>query len=119
MVTAVQVRSGVAGITTSTYVIFGAIAAYSALHAISFGPITWLVLSEIFPAAIKGKAMGIATTVNRCTSFIAALTFLTMCDKLQWGGVLHSTLPSQSTVPVPLQRHSRPIVPRLRNHVSP
>jgi len=33
--------------------------------------------------------MGIATTVNRCTSFIAALTFLTMCDKMQWGGTFY------------------------------
>ena len=78
-----------AGVTPATYAIFGSIAAYSALHAISFGPITWLVLAEIFPAAVKGKAMGIATTVNRCTSFIAALTFLTMCDRLQWGGTFY------------------------------
>ena len=84
-----KVVSGLPGVTTSTYVVYGAIAAYSALHAISFGPITWLVLAEIFPAKIKGKAMGIATTVNRCTSYIAALTFLTMCDMMQWGGTFY------------------------------
>jgi hypothetical protein len=33
--------------------------------------------------------MGLATTANRCTSFISALTFLTMCDKLQWGGTFY------------------------------
>ena len=43
--------------------------------AISFSPITWLVLAEIFPAVVKGKAMSITAPVNRCTSFIAALTF--------------------------------------------
>jgi hypothetical protein len=85
----VKVASGVSGITPATYTIFGSIAAYSAFHAISFGPITWLVLAEIFPAAVKGKAMGIATTVNRCTSFIAALTFLSMCDRMQWGGTFY------------------------------
>jgi len=84
-----KVISGVGGVTPATYVTLGSIAAYSAFHAISFGPITWLVLSEIFPSAIKGKAMGISTTVNRCTSFVAALTFLTMCDKLQWGGTFY------------------------------
>ena len=84
-----KVKSGLGGVTSSTYVSLGAIAAFSAFHAISFGPITWLVLAEIFPAAVKGKAMGIATTVNRCTSFIAALTFLTMCDKMQWGGTFY------------------------------
>jgi sugar porter (SP) family MFS transporter len=81
-----KVISGVPGVTSMTYVIFGAIAAYTALHALSFGPITWLVLAEIFPSKVKGKAMGIATTVNRLTSYVAALSFLTMCDKLQWGG---------------------------------
>ena len=84
-----KVLSGVAGVTPATYAIFGCVLLYSALHAISFGPITWLVLSEIFPAAIKGKAMGLATTVNRCTSFVAALTFLTMCDAMQWGGTFY------------------------------
>ena len=57
-----------------------------AFHAISFGPITWLVLSEIFPASVRGKAMGIATTVNRATSFYVAYTFLTLCEKLNWSG---------------------------------
>lgn len=84
-----KVLSGVGGITGSTYAILGCIGLYSALHAISFGPVTWLVLAEIFPAKVKGKAMGLATTVNRCTSFIAALTFLTMCDRLQWGGTFY------------------------------
>ena len=84
-----KVASGIAGVTTATYWIFGSILLYSALHAISFGPITWLVLAEIFPAKVKGKAMGLATTVNRCTSFIAALTFLTMCDYMQWGGTFY------------------------------
>lgn len=85
----VKVASGVPGVTPATYAICGSIAAYAALHAISFGPITWLVLAEIFPASVKGKAMGIATTINRCTSFIAALTFLTMCDRMQWGGTFY------------------------------
>lgn len=84
-----KVLSGVGGVTAETYVVFGCIAAYSALHALSFGPITWLVVAEIFPSSIKGKAMGIATTANRLTSYVAALTFLTMCDKMQWGGTFY------------------------------
>jgi len=85
----IKVGSGIAGVTPATYVICACVLLYSALHAISFGPITWLVLAEIFPAAVKGKAMGLATTVNRCTSFIAALTFLSMCDVLKWGGTFY------------------------------
>lgn len=30
-----------------------------AAYALSFGPITWLVTAEMFPAGIRGKALGI------------------------------------------------------------
>ena len=50
--------------------------------------ITWLVLAEIFPSNIRGKAMGIATMVNRGTSFVVAYTFLTMCDR-SWSGTFY------------------------------
>ena len=50
------VASGIAGVTTATYWIFGSILLYSALHAISFGPITWLVLAEIFPENVRFRA---------------------------------------------------------------
>lgn len=29
-----------------------------AAYALSFGPITWLVTAEMFPAGIRGKALG-------------------------------------------------------------
>ena len=84
-----KLAGGVAGPSPATAGICVSLAAYMAFHALSYGPITWLVLAEIFPASVKGKAMGIATTINRCTSFIAALTFLTMCDRMQWGGTFY------------------------------
>ena len=51
--------------------------------------ITWLVLAEIFPSNVRGKAMGIATMVNRGTSFVVAYTFLTMCERLEWSGTFY------------------------------
>jgi hypothetical protein len=47
------------------------------------------VLAEIFPSNIRGKAMGIATMVNRGTSFVVAYTFLTMCERLEWSGTFY------------------------------
>ena len=59
------------GATGATVVVFLGIAMYMAFHALSFGPITWLVLSEIFPSNIRGKAMGLANlcfwVVTFCT----------------------------------------------------
>ena len=84
-----KILGGVAGATGATVVVFLGIAMYMAFHALSFGPITWLVLSEIFPSNIRGKAMGLATTINRGTSFFVALTFLSLCERLQWSGVFY------------------------------
>ena len=39
---------------TSALVILGMLS-YSAFHAMSYGPVTWVVVSEIFPAAMKGR----------------------------------------------------------------
>ena len=69
---------------------------YTALHHLTHlthltppHRITWLVLAEIFPSNIRGKAMGIATMVNRGTSFVVAYTFLTMCERLEWSGTFY------------------------------
>ena len=85
----VKLAGGVAGVTASSLVVFGGIAMYMAFHALSFGPITWLVLSEIFPSSIRGNAMGLATTINRGTSFVVSLTFLSLCERLNWSGVFY------------------------------
>uniref|UniRef100_A0A7S0LIW5 Major facilitator superfamily (MFS) profile domain-containing protein n=1 Tax=Coccolithus braarudii TaxID=221442 RepID=A0A7S0LIW5_9EUKA len=81
-----KLAGGIAGPSTATYGIFGCLGAYMAFHALSYGPITWLVLAEILPNNIRGKAMGIATMANRLTSYLVASTFLTMSERLQWSG---------------------------------
>ena len=81
-----KLAAGTAGVTAASLGVFGGIVAYMAFHALSYGPITWLVLAEIFPLKIRGKAMGIATMVNRGTSFVVAYTFLTTCERLNWSG---------------------------------
>ena len=49
---------------------------YVAFYAISLGPITWLLLSEIFPQEIRGKAMSIAALMGWLGNFMVTLIFL-------------------------------------------
>lgn len=85
----IKIAAATPGVTAASIGVFAGIVGYMAFHALSYGPITWLVLAEIFPSNIRGKAMGIATMVNRGTSFVVAYTFLTMCERLEWSGTFY------------------------------
>jgi sugar porter (SP) family MFS transporter len=41
----------------------------------TWGPVLWVVLAEIFPLAVRGAAMAIATLFNWLANFVVALTF--------------------------------------------
>jgi SP family xylose:H+ symportor-like MFS transporter len=49
--------------------------AYIAGFAFSWGPVTWVLLSEMFPNAIKGKAMGIAVAAQWIANLIVSWSF--------------------------------------------
>ena len=49
---------------------------YVACFAFSLGPGGWLINSEIYPAVVRGKGMGIATCANWIANFAVTLTFL-------------------------------------------
>jgi MFS family permease len=44
-------------------------------YAMSLAPVTWVVISEIFPNRIRGAAMSIAVTALWAASFILTYTF--------------------------------------------
>ena len=46
-----------------------------ATYAMSLAPITWVILSEIFPNRIRGAAMAVATTVLWIACFVLTYTF--------------------------------------------
>lgn len=46
-----------------------------AVYAMSLAPITWVVLSEIFPNRIRGLAMALATFFLWIASFVLTFTF--------------------------------------------
>ena len=48
------------------------------LISLSYGPVSWLLLSEIFPDNIRGRAVSIATVLNWGANLVVSLTFLTI-----------------------------------------
>ena len=54
---------------------------YVAFFAVSLGPVAWLIISEVFPLGIRGRAMGIATFTNWLANYFVSLTFLTLLEK--------------------------------------
>jgi len=56
--------------------------AYVGSFAVGLGPVFWLILSEIYPLRIRGKAMSVATAVNWSANLIVALTFLTLTQHI-------------------------------------
>ncbi|MFH1665683.1 MAG: sugar porter family MFS transporter [Candidatus Omnitrophota bacterium] len=59
----------------------GCLVLYVASFAVSLGPIFWLLISEIYPQKVRGRAMGLATMANWLFNLIVAMTFLTLLDK--------------------------------------
>jgi SP family xylose:H+ symportor-like MFS transporter len=52
---------------------------YTAFFAMSWGPVTWVLLSEIFPNSIRG-AMSIAVAAQWIANWLVSLTFPIMND---------------------------------------
>jgi len=48
---------------------------YIASFALSVGPVTWVILSEILPTKIRGRAMGIATICLWTANTVVSQTF--------------------------------------------
>jgi SP family xylose:H+ symportor-like MFS transporter len=48
---------------------------YVASFAISWGPVTWVLLSEIFPNRIRGRAMAVAVAAQWISNYLVSWTF--------------------------------------------
>lgn len=55
-------------------------------YAMSLGPVTWVLLSEIFPNKVRGVAMAVCTTALWMASFILTYTFPFLNIGLGTGG---------------------------------
>ena len=59
---------------------------YIASFAISLGPVFWLMISEIYPLNIRGKAMSVASFANWGSNWLVALTFPVLLATLGGAG---------------------------------
>jgi len=53
---------------------------YIAGFAVSWGPVVWVLLSEIFPNQVRGKAMAVAVAAQWIANFIVSWTFPILND---------------------------------------
>ncbi len=53
---------------------------YAAFFMMSWGPICWVLISEIFPNTIRGKAVAIAVAFQWIFNYIVSSTFPALYD---------------------------------------
>jgi SP family xylose:H+ symportor-like MFS transporter len=58
------------GVSTLIFIII-----YTASFMMSWGPICWVLISEIFPNKIRGKAIAIAVAAQWIANFLVSSTF--------------------------------------------
>jgi sugar porter (SP) family MFS transporter len=71
---------------TAAIVAVVSLAVYTGSFAIGLGPVFWLLISEIYPERIRGKAMSIATIANWGANFVVAVSFLTLLNAISNAG---------------------------------
>jgi sugar porter (SP) family MFS transporter len=57
---------------------------YIACFGLSVGPVTWVILSEIYPTAVRGRALGLATFFLWLADYAVTQTFPIMDAKDSW-----------------------------------
>jgi hypothetical protein len=62
--------------------------AYAAGFGWSWGPLSWLIPSEIFPMKIRPTGQSISVAVNFATTFVLSQTFLSMLCHFKYGTFL-------------------------------
>ncbi|XP_038148580.1 solute carrier family 2, facilitated glucose transporter member 12 [Cyprinodon tularosa] len=55
---------------------------YVAAFSVSLGPMVYVVLSEIFPMGVRGRAVSVVSAVNWATNLLISMTFLTITEKI-------------------------------------
>src|SRR5882724_107522 len=64
----------------------GSILAYVSFFALGMGPGPWLIISEIFPTKVRGRAASIATSALWFGTLVVTFTFLSLVNSLNiWG----------------------------------
>lgn len=60
---------------------------YVAFYSFTWAPLTWVIVGEIFPLAIRGRASGLASSFNWIGSFLVGLLFPIMTSMMPQSAV--------------------------------
>ncbi|MCC6697124.1 MAG: sugar porter family MFS transporter [Candidatus Hydrogenedentes bacterium] len=66
---------------------------YIACFAMSLGPVVWVILSEVFPMRIRGRAMAISTVILWISCYLVSQTFPMMNDHPVLVRLFHHAFP--------------------------
>jgi hypothetical protein len=55
--------------------VIACVVAFVGCYQVGFGPVTWLILSEVFPLKIRSAAVSVGTLANFGSNFLVALLF--------------------------------------------
>lgn len=61
---------------------FFLVLSYVSFFAFSIGPCTWLVIAEIFPESVRGKAVGVSLFFNWMANYFISFSFLYLLDAI-------------------------------------
>jgi sugar porter (SP) family MFS transporter len=79
------------GSTASWVLVF--ILGYIACFAASLGPVVWVVIAEIFPTKVRGRAMGLATLLLWGANTVVSMTFPILDEDPWLVGLFHHAFP--------------------------
>ena len=68
----------------TSHLMLACIILYIACFGLSVGPVIWVILSEIFPTAVRGRALGVATFCLWLSDYVVTQTFPLMDAKGSW-----------------------------------
>jgi sugar porter (SP) family MFS transporter len=66
----------------TAYIAIAGLLLYTGSFAIGLGPVFWLLISEIYPVKIRGRAMSVATMANWGANFVVTISFLTLLSAI-------------------------------------
>jgi len=84
LVLAAAFYAGVSG--GLAWIAVASVAAFVGFFAIGLGPVFWLLIAEIFPLALRGRAMSLATVGNWVFNLIVSVTFLDLVSAVGSAG---------------------------------
>uniref|UniRef100_A0A3Q3JS56 Solute carrier family 2, facilitated glucose transporter member 10 n=1 Tax=Monopterus albus TaxID=43700 RepID=A0A3Q3JS56_MONAL len=73
--------------TVVSWIILICMMALVSAYAVGFGPMTWLLLSEIFPAGVRGRAFAFTNSFNWAANLLVTFTFLNVVGEIGLSGV--------------------------------